>query len=333
MFDDDPHFLRDGGGVQAGKLHDRGDGATRVDQGFFLGVVELVLDAQEHVVCRVVGEHVENEAFFDGLGHRVGVEGPPVAILVLGAEQAQGLGLGRGGERDEGDVAGGGDGRVLGGEQFVGADVLGVFHVDVGEEGFEAPRAGPRLGGVGFVGDDRPVASAQFGGVFDELHDLGEGLERAGDDVVAFDEGFLQLRGFRARFFADGDDQSVGGVDEAHVASDVFVEDGAVGDDDDGVEGGVRLGIDVADEAVAEPGDGFGFAGARGVPDQVASAGPRGFDVADDAFDGAQLVEAREDQAPVVFLAAPTGLVERVVLEDAHEGGASEDVVPQVVGG
>ena len=69
------------------------------------------------------------------------------------------------------------------------------------------------------------------------------------------------------------------------------------------------------------------------MPDQVASAGPRGFDVADDAFDGAQLVESREDQAPVVFLAASAGLVEGVVLEDAHEGGAGEDVAPQVVGG
>ena len=122
--------------MQAGELHDRGDGMGRVDQGFFLGVVEFVLDAQEHVVGRVVSEHVEDKALFNGLSHRVGVEGPPVAILVLGAEQAQRLGLGRGGERDEGDVAGGGDGRVLGGEQFVGADVLGVFHVDVGEEGF-----------------------------------------------------------------------------------------------------------------------------------------------------------------------------------------------------
>ena len=110
MFDDDPHFLRDGGGVQAGELHNRGDGVARVDQGFFLGVVELVLDAQEHVVRRVVGEHVQNEAFFDGLGHRVGVEGSPVSVLVLGAEQAQRLGFGRGGESDEGDVAGGGDG-------------------------------------------------------------------------------------------------------------------------------------------------------------------------------------------------------------------------------
>ena len=63
-------------------------------------------------------------------------------------------------------------------------------------------------------------------------------------------------------------------MDKAHVASDVLVEDGAVGDDNDRVEGGARFGIDMTDEAVAKPGNGLCFTRTRGVPNQVAPAGP-----------------------------------------------------------
>ena len=73
----------------------------------------------------------------------------------------------------------------------------------------------------------------------------------------------------------------------------------------------------MTDEAVAKPGNGLCFTRTRGVPNQVAPAGPFSFNVSDSAFDGAQLVEAREYQTPIVLLGTSAGLKQRVILEDS----------------
>ena len=123
-----------------------------------------------------------------------------------------------------------------------------------------------------------------------------EGLEGAGDDMVALFDRLAQLRGLRSGVLSDGDDQPHGGVHHLHVLAHIGVEGGAVGDDDDGVEGFLPVLRDVADQAVCEPRDGFGLAGARGVLDEVAPAGAAPGDVPGDPLHRAELVVAGKDE-------------------------------------
>ena len=101
VFDDDFDALLDVGLVQCHESCDLPLGVVGLAAWvFFDGLVQAI----ESVVGGVVRQHVQDEAFFDGLLHGVDIEGLPQALRRLGAKQLQGCGLGGGGEGEDGDV-------------------------------------------------------------------------------------------------------------------------------------------------------------------------------------------------------------------------------------
>lgn len=85
------------------------------------------------MVGRVVAEHIKDEALFDGLPHRVSIEGDEVTIRGFGSEQAQGLALRGGGERHEGHVHSDSDGLLPQFQQVVGRVLLPLVEFDIRE--------------------------------------------------------------------------------------------------------------------------------------------------------------------------------------------------------
>ena len=85
VFDDDLHLLCNGSWVQADETHHVGN--CRIFIHFFCAT-QFVADLGPHLVGRVIAEHVEDEAFLDGLPHWIGVEGEEVAIRGFRAEEA-----------------------------------------------------------------------------------------------------------------------------------------------------------------------------------------------------------------------------------------------------
>ena len=73
-----------------------------------LGVLGIVRDGLDQLVVGfeggVVLQHVKDVMLVDSLAHGIQVEGMRLAVFAHGAEQLQGLGLGRRGEGDEGKV-------------------------------------------------------------------------------------------------------------------------------------------------------------------------------------------------------------------------------------
>ena len=92
VLDDDAHLLRDRGRVEPCVADDVRDRLASVDLDLALGLVALqrVLHSEEHVVGRVVGEHVEDEALLDRLAPSCTCRRPPSGPRA-GAEQAQRL--------------------------------------------------------------------------------------------------------------------------------------------------------------------------------------------------------------------------------------------------
>src|SRR5699024_7483088 len=90
MFNRNFHLLSNRGRVYAHKTHHIGNGLTEVD-----GVLatEFVADTGEHLVGRVVRQHIKDKAFLDGLAHLVGVERYPLAWVVWIDHAVGGQGL------------------------------------------------------------------------------------------------------------------------------------------------------------------------------------------------------------------------------------------------
>jgi hypothetical protein len=115
--------------------------------------------------------------------------------------------------------------------------------------------------------------------------------------------------------------------------ADLLVEDLAVGDDDDRVEGRCRI-LRETDELVREPRDGVRLAAPGRVLDQVPATGASLLGVREEAVNDVELMVARPDLS---LLRLPSFLILglddlRVVLEDVSEAGPSEDLLPEVVG-
>src|SRR5699024_6065693 len=86
MLDRDLHLLGNRGRVYTHKTHHVRDGFTKVD-----GVLatEFVADTGEHLVGGVVGQHIKDKAFLDGLAHFVGIERHPLG-RIIGIDHAVG---------------------------------------------------------------------------------------------------------------------------------------------------------------------------------------------------------------------------------------------------
>ena len=298
-----------------------------------LGVALHLLDELVVALDRgVVPQHVQDEALLDRLFHGVAVEGPvldrAVGLRLRLAEDLQRLVFWRSGE---GEVA-----RVR--EhllrlhpllQGVVDRVLGVWRRLA--EGL-ADRSGgfPALAGVRLVDDDGKVPPAvpmvPIGP--DLVQDEGELLHRGDDDLLtALDEPAQVARSLGV---ADG---------RAHLGElldgvpDLPVEDGAVGDDDDGVEDQCAVLLQ-PDQLMGEPGDGVRLAATGRMLDQVAPAGAVLTGIRQHLAHHVELVEARPDLNRL--LAAGLLVLDLdhlgVVLQDVGESPAGEDALPQVVG-
>ena len=133
MLDHDLHLLADIIGVQAHPLHNALQGLRPLN----LSLVPLfaaIGQFEGQLVGRVVLQHIEDKALFNGLTHGIDVEGRRQIVrshrlVRLGrtTEQLKGLGLGRGGEGHIGDALFPGPLRHLGGQQVLGVDFAPVI--------------------------------------------------------------------------------------------------------------------------------------------------------------------------------------------------------------
>ncbi len=197
---------------------------------------------------------------------------------------------------------------------------------------------------MGFVDDDGKAfvlgvdgdRLALFFEGFDRLGNEGKFLDGGDDDGGAVGEGFGELLGVLVDFLDDSGFvlELVDGVLK------LLVEDEAIGDDDDGVEDAGVVAVVEAGEAMGEPCDRVGFAGACGVLNEVVVAGALGLGVVDEATDGVELVVAGEDEG---FFDVPFGscgggeggffgFQVHEAGEDVEEAVSGEDFVPEVAG-
>ena len=184
------------------------------------------------------------------------------------------------------------------------------------------------------VRDHAPAPAREVLFVLEQLQHVREGLEGAGDDVVALFDRLAQLRGLRPSVLANGNHQTQGCFHHLHVLAHVGVQRGAVGDDDDRIEGLLPILRHMPDQTVGQPRDGFGFPGTRGVLDQVTATGPAPGDIPRDPLHRAELVVAGEDQFSSRGAALRCGVwfPDCEVAQDAEEHVTLQHVLPQVGG-
>ena len=283
------------------------------------GVVVDALDQVEVPVNRgVVGQHVHDKAFLDGLLHRVVVEGPvldrAVRLRVWCPEEFEGLVLRGGGEREVGGV----------GQQPPALD----YPVDLVLEGVlvliilcgfsQGPGHGtgslPALAGVRLVDDDGESAVSVV--VADVFQDEGELLDGGDDNLLAFLDEPAEVSGPIGVSHGGGD---LGELPDGPV--NLPVQHSPVRDDYDGVEGVVSF-VFHANELPGHPSYGVGLAAAGRVLDQVSLASAVDPDVFEELPHDVQLV------VPGPYLAV-VGLL-GVILEDVREPVGGEDLFPQV---
>ena len=101
MIDHDLHFLVDRVFVEIDERLEQRRRLLAVVPWVFLNLLEQI---PVRFVCRVILQHVEDEAFLDGLPHRVEAERLELAVFPFEAKQFQRLGLGCGGEGEGADV-------------------------------------------------------------------------------------------------------------------------------------------------------------------------------------------------------------------------------------
>ena len=177
------------------KGHEPGERAAGL-AGFVCRIIEdRLFEVEILVVGEITGQHIHDEAFFDGLAHRVQVEGLVFAVFDL-AEHLKGAAFGCGGEREEGQVGL----RTPRCHRFceqrfgVGRFVFAVrlnFRLGRAQGATQLSGGLTGLRGVGFVDYDRIVA---FRYLFNLVEDVGELLQGRDDDPGLFtDQGFGQL--------------------------------------------------------------------------------------------------------------------------------------------
>ncbi len=90
VLDDDLHLLRDVVGVQPNPLHDALHGGAALDL-LLVQFLAVVGQLERQLVGRVILQHIEDEAFLDGLAHRIHMERLGQAIRACAAKQFQRL--------------------------------------------------------------------------------------------------------------------------------------------------------------------------------------------------------------------------------------------------
>jgi hypothetical protein len=313
-----------------------------------LGLLNLEREVIGDLVVRVVPQDVENEALLDRLPHRVNVEGR--RLVVLGrrgrgigqaTEELQRLGLGRRGEGKEAEVGVGpsrGDG---GRNHVVGRQLLFVVLPALDHEHFfQLPGGGAALRGMGLVGDDGVAALLQAHAVLDGAEHEGEGLDGDDDDGLRTLQGlreFLRLRAF-ALLAVDAADDTVGVLELIDRLLELVVEDGPIGDDDDGVKlflapCGVERG-----ELMGGPGDGVGFARAGAVLDEVLVPGAlRARRLQQFPHDIPLMVTRKDHRLLLPLPAVPVLLLDDLEVnetgEDVEQVFGQQHLIPKVVRG
>ena len=258
MFHDHLYTLGDVRIVQLYKARDLAFGISSLTAGIFF---DLFVDLIEGVVRRVVLQHIEDESFFDGLLHRIDVEGFALAFGVQPSEELQRGRFWRcceGKHRDIGLFA-------------VAPDLVGdnVFHIVIflivsGERLGNGSHIFAGSGRVGFVDDHSEALVLEPSHAIDNVWEF---LDRGGDDLGVAVERDRQISRI-ALIVHDTDQASF--VFQSH---DRFLQlpvyDHAVGHDHDVVKDDLVVRIVQRRQAVCQPGDGVCFPGASAVLDQV----------------------------------------------------------------
>ena len=182
------------------------------------------LDFVVAAVGGVIGEHIEDEAFFNGLLHGVKMEWMKAAIGLLIAEFFQ-RGIFRGGGESEVRSVASHFACAHGFEDLV-LGVLGVAVLAHGLVHLVVRRAALRA--VGFVDDDGEAFGAQIADAGDDDREF---LNGGDDDLLALFE-----RGFELGRFVRGGDELAHRREVFNVIAQLAVEDAAVGYHDDAIE-------------------------------------------------------------------------------------------------
>ena len=195
VLDDDGHTLADVVRVQAYPAHQVFDGGALVDLGL-RPVLAVVCEPERQLVRRVVLQHIEDEAFLDGLAHGIDVERLRQVVGAGGlgrvgpaAEQLQGLGLRGGREGDIGDTGvRPGTGSHLRGQNVFVADFPAVGQLVQllgAQQLLQLGRRFAGLAGMGFVGNHGKALALGGRQLLHLGQGEGEGLDGADDDLLA----------------------------------------------------------------------------------------------------------------------------------------------------
>jgi hypothetical protein len=136
------------------------------------------------------------------------------------------------------------------------------------------------------------------------------------------------LGALAAVFIIDGGNHARGALEVEDRFLKLGIEHIAVGDHQHAVKELLMLGVVQVGEEVGRPGNRVGFAGTRGVLDQVTLAGAMLQDIGNQLAGGVQLVVAGEDDAGELFLVV--ALADQVTAQDFQPAIALPDFFPEV---
>ena len=273
-------------------------------------------------------EHVFNKVLLDRLLHCVAVERTMLhfaTFLVSLAEHLQSLVFRR---RGKGEVAG-----VL--RELFLFDPLVEGVVDlvfaVGHRLTHRRGSLAALAGVRLVDDDGKLPAAMF--VADAVEHMGKGLHRGDDQLLPVLEIFRELlRLGNSRAFLDRADDAAHLGEALDRLADLFVQNPAVGDDDDGIKDRLPV-LRQADQLMSQPCDGVRLPAARAVLDEVALARAVLLHISQDLSHHIELMVARKNLHLLLLARFRVLLLHdlRVVLQNLRQARRCENALPQVV--